>query len=215
MTLPSVVRSGRMPNRAWAPPGPIRKPVMTSSKMSSAPSCRVISRRCSRKPGSGAMTPAFATTGSTTTAAICPACSANASVTAVASLNGSTIVSAATGAGTPALPGIASVATPDPASTRSPSEWPWYAPANFTTRSRPVAARASRTALITASVPDDVNRSRSIDGIAAVIASPSSTSAGCVAPSANPSSAAARTASTTDGCACPRIDAPHEPTRSR
>ena len=37
------------------------------------------------------------------------------------SLNGSTIVCAATAAGTPALPGIASVATPEPASTSSPS----------------------------------------------------------------------------------------------
>ena len=51
MILPSVVRSGCTPNRAWAPPRPTRKPVMTSSKMSSAPSARVAARRCSRKPG--------------------------------------------------------------------------------------------------------------------------------------------------------------------
>jgi hypothetical protein len=43
---------------------------------------------------------------------------------ASASLKGTTIVAAAVAAGTPALPGMASVATPDPASTRSPSLWP-------------------------------------------------------------------------------------------
>ena len=52
--------------------------------------------------------------------------------------------------------------------------------------SRPVAARATRRALMTASVPDEVNRSRSIDGIARRIASPSSISSGFVAPRANP-----------------------------
>ena len=38
---------------------------------------------------------------------------------------GTTIVAAATWAGTPALPGMPSVATPEPASTSRPSEWPW------------------------------------------------------------------------------------------
>ena len=62
-----------------------------------------------------------------------------------------------------------------------------------------VAARATRTALMTASVPDEVNRRRSIDGIAARIASPSSISSGCVAPRAKPFRAALATASTTAG----------------
>ncbi len=74
-----------------------------------------------------------------------------------------------------------------------------------------MAPRASRSALIAASVPDDVNRSRSIDGSAARIASPSSISRGEVAPRAKPSSAAARTASTTSGWAWPRIAGPQAP----
>src|ERR1041384_7095859 len=37
ITLPSVVRSGRTPRRPCAPPAPTRNPVITSSKMSSAP----------------------------------------------------------------------------------------------------------------------------------------------------------------------------------
>src|SRR5450759_3515349 len=81
-------------------------------------------------------------------------------------------------------------------------------------RSRPVAPRASRTALIAASVPLEVKRRRSIEGIAARTSSPSSTSRGDVAPSANPSSAAARTASTTSGRAWPRSAGPHEPIQS-
>jgi hypothetical protein len=39
ITLPSVVRSGVMPNRPCAPTGPTRKPVITSSKISTAPCC--------------------------------------------------------------------------------------------------------------------------------------------------------------------------------
>ncbi len=113
-----------MPNRACAPPRSTRKPVMTSSNTRRAPSARVVSRKCSRNPGAGAMTPLFAATGSTITAAIRPACSAKANVTDAGSLYGSTIVAAATASSTPALPGIARVATPEPASTRRPSECP-------------------------------------------------------------------------------------------
>ena len=64
---------------------------------------------------------------------------------------------------------------------------------------------------MTASVPDDTKRIRSIDGIAARIRSPSSTSRGPVAPSANPSRAASRTASTTAGAPWPRIAGPQDP----
>ena len=53
MILPSVVRSGVIPNRSWAPPRAMRNPVITSSKMSSAPWAVVCSRRASRKPGLG------------------------------------------------------------------------------------------------------------------------------------------------------------------
>ena len=49
MTLPMVVRSGVMPKWACAHPLAIRKPVMTSSKQSRAPSSVAMSRRpCSR-----------------------------------------------------------------------------------------------------------------------------------------------------------------------
>ena len=40
------------------------------------------------------------------------------------------------------------------------SAWPWYAPAIFTTSSRPVCARAIRIASITDSVPEFVKRQR-------------------------------------------------------
>ena len=63
---------------------------------------------------------------------------------------------------------------------------------------------------MTASVPEDTNRIRSIDGMAARIRSPSSTSRGDVAPRANPSRAASRTASTTAGTAWPRIAGPQD-----
>ena len=58
-------------------------------------------------------------------AAMRPGCAANASRTAARSLYGRTRVSPAIGAGTPAEPGRPSVATPDPDSASSPSEWPW------------------------------------------------------------------------------------------
>ena len=58
--------------------------------------------------------------------------------------------------------------------------------------SRPVAARATRTALIAASVPELTKRTRSIDGISARTRSPSSTSSGLGAPKLVPRRAAAR-----------------------
>jgi hypothetical protein len=79
---------------------------------------------------------------------------------------------------------------------------------------RPVAARASRIALIVASVPLLTNRIISTDGSAPVIISASRTSASQHAPKLSPLPAAARTASTTAGCACPTIAGPHDPTRS-
>ncbi len=94
---------------------------MTSSNTSNVPLRAVSSRSASRKPGAGAMTPTLAATGSTTTAAILSGCVVNASSTAAGSLYGNTMVPAATAAGTPALPGMAWVARPEPASTRRPS----------------------------------------------------------------------------------------------
>ena len=43
--LPRVVRSGVTPTYSWAPPKASRNPVMTSSKMSTAPRLVVSSRR--------------------------------------------------------------------------------------------------------------------------------------------------------------------------
>ena len=53
MTLPKHHRSGVTPDHAVAPPGPSRKPVMTSSKISSAPTASQAARRPARKPGRG------------------------------------------------------------------------------------------------------------------------------------------------------------------
>ncbi len=72
--------------------------------------------------------------------------------------------------------------------------------------------RATRSALIVASVPEETKRTFSTAGIGCTIRSASSTSAALGAPNEVPRPAAARTASTTAGCACPRISGPHEPT---
>ena len=71
ITLPSVVRSGRMPKRACAPPSATRKPVITSSKISTAPWRVHSSRSASRKPGAGSTRFMLPATGSTITPAIC------------------------------------------------------------------------------------------------------------------------------------------------
>ena len=78
--------------------------------------------------------------------------------------------------------------------------------------SRPVAARASRTALIAASVPEEVMRIMSTAGIRAATSSASSTSGAVGAPNDVPRAAASPTASSTAGCAWPRISGPHEHT---
>ena len=61
-----------------------------------------------------------------------------------------------------------------------------------------------------ASVPDDTRRTLSTDGTRAAMASASSTSRSVGAPYDVPAAAARCTASTTAGCAWPRIDAPHD-----
>ena len=81
-------------------------------------------------------------------------------------------------------------------------------------RLRPVNARATRIALITASVPDDTKRSFSMEGTACTINAASSASAAVDAPKLVPFPAATRTASTTAGAAWPRIIGPHEPKKS-
>ena len=62
--------SGSIPYRSWAPPAATRKPVITSSKISSTPWRAVASRRRARYPGAGGTRPMLPTTGSRITAAI-------------------------------------------------------------------------------------------------------------------------------------------------
>ena len=64
-------------------------------------------------------------TGSTRIAASPSPYSATAAATASMSLNGSTIVSAATPEGTPGVDGIPSVIRPEPPLASSASTWPW------------------------------------------------------------------------------------------
>ena len=84
----------------------------------------------------------------------------------------------------------------------------------MTILSRPVAARASRSALIDASVPDEVIRTISADGIRSTTSAARSTSASVGAPKLVPAAAAADTAETTSGWACPAISGPQDMTQS-
>ena len=84
------------PYRSCAPPRATRKPVITSSKTSSAPLASHSARSASRKPGAGGTTPMLPATGSTRIAASPSPYSATAAATASMSLKGSTIVSPAT-----------------------------------------------------------------------------------------------------------------------
>ena len=69
------------------PPGrETRKPVMTSSMISSAPCRCAISRSAALKPVAGATTPMFAAAASVMTQAICRPCSVKAASTAARSL---------------------------------------------------------------------------------------------------------------------------------
>ena len=70
-------------------------------------------------------------------------------------------------------------------------------------RSRPVAARASRTALIVASVPEFTNRTRSMDGTRRRTRAPSSTSRAVGAPKLVPRRAARASAAPSSRGACP------------
>jgi hypothetical protein len=79
-------------------------------------------------------------------------------------------------------------------------------------RGRLVTPRASRSALIVASVPEDTKRTRSIDGTAATTRCASCVSSSVGAPKLVPWRSAARTARSTPGSACPRIIGPHDPT---
>ena len=77
------------------------------------------------KPSSGVTTPMLHGADSVITAAISPGCSANTVSSAATSLYGSTSVWAAVATVTPAEPGSARVARPEPASESRESTWPW------------------------------------------------------------------------------------------
>ncbi len=62
--------SGLSPARSCIPPRATRQPVITSSKIETAPFFAQTSISASRKPGSGGTSPMLPTTGSTMTAAM-------------------------------------------------------------------------------------------------------------------------------------------------
>ena len=118
MTLPKHHTSGCTPDHAVAPPTSTRKPVMTSSNSRSAPTRSHSARKPSRKPGSGAINPVFAATGSTAT-------SATSASSVGTTLYGTTTVSATAPGVTPAEPTSPCSARPLPPAASSASEWPW------------------------------------------------------------------------------------------
>ena len=75
----------------------------------------------------------------------------------------------------------------------------------------PAAPRASRSALIAASVPEDTSRTCSIDGTSLMISSAISTSASVGAPYDRPRVSAACIAASTCGWVWPTIIGPQEP----
>ena len=152
--------SGVTPSAACAPPGDTRNPVTTSSKISTVPLAVLSSRSRRRKSGRIGIRPKLAPVGSMMTAAISRCCSKIA-VTPAASFGSASSTSSATPASTPVV-GL-------------PSKWfvypllmwscqPWKCPRNRNSFVRPVAARANRNAISVASVPEDVNRTRSALG---------------------------------------------------
>ena len=201
ITLPKVVRSGRTPYTPCAPPAPRRNPVITSSNTNSAPTRSHSARRPSRNPGFGATTPMLAATGSTNTAATRSSSSGT-------SLYGTTSVLATALAGTPAVPGRPRVATPLPPAANSASVAPWKLPWKMTMRSRPVKPRARRTAVLVASVPLFISRTRSQLDTRSRMASANFISRGVGAPYEVPPAAAVLMAAVTTGWAWPSTIAP-------
>ena len=86
ITLPKVVRSPATPSRPYQPDLVTRKPVSTSSMISSEPYSRHRAASSSLKPREGGTTPMFAGQASVISAAISWPRSAKASRTAGASL---------------------------------------------------------------------------------------------------------------------------------
>ena len=125
MILPKVVRSGSMPKRAWAPPKAARKPVMTSSKMSRAPYWRGDLAQAFEEAGPGQDKAHVGGHGFDDDGGDAFAMPAEDLAHGVKIVVGASRVSATTAAGTPGVPGMEKVATPEPAAARKGSAWPW------------------------------------------------------------------------------------------
>jgi hypothetical protein len=86
MTLPNVNRSASTGSSPYQPERDTRKPVMTSSRISSAPCAAVIRRRWPLNPSSGGTTPMLPAAASLMTQATWSPRSANTASTAATSL---------------------------------------------------------------------------------------------------------------------------------
>ena len=125
ITLPKVNRSGVTPSRPHQPAGPTRKPVSTSSRISSAPWRRgqVAQQRVepvARRDHAHVRGGRFDDDAGDLVAVL-----REGRLTAATSLYGSTIVSAALAPVTPGVSGRPNVTTPLPALASNASTWPW------------------------------------------------------------------------------------------
>ena len=123
--FPRQVMSGVTPNSSCAPPLPRRNPVMTSSKMRTAPCFLHVERSRLRKFFSGVTTPMFPATGSIITPAIFRWCFSKSFLTESMSLYRASSVLFTNDLGTPALLGFPKVVAPEPDFTSRKSECPW------------------------------------------------------------------------------------------
>ena len=128
--------------------------------------------------------------GSSKTAATWPGNRARASATAAASLNGQRIVSRTAPAVTPGLLGVPSVVAAEPAWTSKAVDVPMVVAGHLDDLRPAGDPAATRTADIVASVPDETNRTFSIDGTAAATVSAISISRTVGAPKLEPRSSA-------------------------
>jgi hypothetical protein len=135
-------------------------------------------------------------------AATSPARSTSASTAASA---GMTATEPEISSGSPAVSGVSKGGSAPRAAW---SCQPWKCPASFTILLRPVTARASRRASSDASVPLEVNRTRSAEGTRRITASAQSLSSSWQAPGWNDLAAWSRTAATTSGWPCPASNDP-------
>ena len=151
IALPTTNTSGCRPHRSVSPPGPATR-VWVSSITRSVPASAVSLRRPAWNPSSGWMTPVLVIAASVNTHAT--SSRASPFSTASRSLYGTIRTWRVESRSMPRPSG----ATVPPSTVASNSSaWPWYLPSNITTPSRPVAARAIRSASVLAGVADNVN----------------------------------------------------------